>query len=235
MVEQNESDPEGSCGSRRVRSFVRRAGRITRAQERALAELWPRYGLEAADSGDLGAVFGREAPRFLEIGFGMGDALAQMARERPGHDFLGIDVHEAGIGRVMTLLESDEVCNVRILRGDAVDLLRRHLAPVSLQGIMVFFPDPWPKKRHHKRRLVQPAFFEWCARVLVPGGVLHLATDWEPYAQVMLEVGEAAPGYRNVHGEGAFAPDRGDRPATRFERRGERLGHSIFDLHFVRR
>jgi tRNA (guanine-N7-)-methyltransferase len=230
MIEQKDSDPIASSPERRVRSFVRRGGRVTRAQERALLELWPRYGVELHETGDLAEVFGREAPRYLEIGFGMGDALAQLARERPQHDFLGVDVHEAGIGRVMTLLEGDGAGNVRILRGDAVELLRQHLAPASLQGIMVFFPDPWPKKRHHKRRLVTPAFLRWCARVVRRGGVLHLATDWEPYARAMLEIADAAPGWRNLAGAGHFADSRAERPQTRFERRGQRLGHSIFDL-----
>lgn len=207
---------------------------MTRAQERALEQLWPRYGLQADDASDLDRVFARCAPRFLEIGFGMGDALAAMASQRPQHDFLGIDVHDAGIGRALMLLEEAGAANARVLRGDAVELLAAHLPPASLDGIMVFFPDPWPKKRHHKRRLIQPEFAASMATALVAGGVVHLATDWEPYAHHMLATLEAESRFTNLHRAEGFAPSRAERPATRFERRGERLGHSIFDLRYVR-
>ena len=228
-VQQPASGPP-----RTMRSFVRRTGRVTRAQARALVQLWPRFGVEGEGVLDLDAVFARRAARFLEIGFGMGDALAAMAAADPQHDFLGIDVHEAGIGRLLTLAESAGLHNLRVLRGDAVVLLRERLAPASLDGVLIFFPDPWPKKRHHKRRLIQPAFIDLLARRLKPGGLLHLATDWAPYAEQMLQVVEADGRWRNLAGPGCYAPDAGARPQTRFQSRGERLGHTIFDLRFRR-
>ncbi len=235
MTERKDSNAFTSYSPRRVRSFVRRAGRVTRAQNRALGELWPVYGLATSAARDLDSVLPRRAPRFLEIGFGMGDALAAMAAAQPCNDFLGIDVHEAGIGRLLLMLHENALTNVRVLRGDAVELLANHLRADSLDGIMVFFPDPWPKKRHHKRRLVQPAFLKLCARALRAGGVIHLATDWAPYAEAMMEHLEAAPEFQNLHGHACFADSPDPRPVTKFESRGQRLGHAIFDLRFERR
>jgi tRNA (guanine-N7-)-methyltransferase len=219
---------------RTVRSFVRRAGRVTRAQARALTQLWPRFGVEDAGVLDLDALFARRAARFLEIGFGMGDALAAMAAAAPQRDFLGIDVHEAGIGRLLALAEHADLHNLRVLRGDAVVLLRERLAPGSLDGVLIFFPDPWPKKRHHKRRLIQSGFIDLLACRVKPRGLLHLATDWAPYAEQMLQVVEADGRWRNLAGPGGYAPDAAERPQTRFQSRGERLGHRIFDLRFRR-
>ncbi len=220
---------------RTVRTYVRREGRMTRAQRRALETLWPRYGLEPGEGLlDLAAAFGRHAPRALEIGFGMGDALLEMASARPGWDFLGVEVYRPGAGSLIRRAHALGLGNIRVVLGDAVLLLERHLPPASLDAVYVFFPDPWPKKRHHKRRLVQPAFAARVARVLKPGGVLHLATDWEPYAEHMLAVMEAAPGFRNLAGPGRYLEGRGDRPETKFERRGRALGHPVRDLLYVR-
>jgi tRNA (guanine-N7-)-methyltransferase len=230
MVEQSPQ----AADRRTVRSFVRRGGRVTRAQARALENLWPRYGARGSELADLDALFGRGAPRYLEIGFGMGDALAAMCKAHPGRDYLGVDVHEAGIGRLLGLAGESEIDNLRVLREDAVPLLRDQLRPAALDAILVFFPDPWPKKRHHKRRLVQPSVVDLFARCLRPGGSLQLATDWTPYAEQMMRVVEGHGAFRNRWGQGCYAPGPGERPVTRFQRRGERLGHEIHDLAFER-
>lgn len=220
---------------RRVRSFVRRAGRTTVAQARALEKLWPRFGLEQpADLLDLDAAFGRSARRHCEIGFGDGTALAAAARARPDIDFLGIEVHEPGVGRLLLAVEDHELTNVRIIRHDAVEVVGRWLPPASLDRVNIFFPDPWPKKRHHKRRLIQPSFLAALHRVMRPGAVLHLATDWEHYALQMLEVADASPGFENLAGRGRFSPRPEERPQTRFEKRGLRLGHGVHDLLYRR-
>jgi tRNA (guanine-N7-)-methyltransferase len=218
-----------STTRRRVRSFVRRTGRVTAGQQRALKELWPRWGLAPPDGVlDLNATFGRRAPRVLEIGFGDGTALLAMAQAHPEQDFLGIEVHEPGIGRCLLGLERAGLNNVRLIREDAVLVLGGWLAPGCLERVNLFFPDPWPKKRHHKRRLVQPAFPDLVAGVLKPGGLLHLATDWAPYAEQMEQVLAASAQFAAISGPG-------DRPPTRFERRGEGLGHAIRDLRYRRR
>ena len=217
-----------------IRSFVRRGGRLTRAQSLALETLWPLYGVDGDGELDLQQIFNRDAPRVLEIGFGMGDALAAMAVAHPQRDFLGIDVHEAGIGRLLWFAQERQLDNLRIIRGDAVVLLRDRMRGAALDVVMVFFPDPWPKKRHHKRRLVRPDLVALLAERIKPGGQLQLATDWEDYAWQMLEVVEADSAFRNLAGSGRFCDDPGERPVTRFQQRGERLGHAIFDLRFER-
>ena len=225
---------EYSGPSRSVRSYVVRAGRTTPAQHRALHELWPRWGLEAGGGVlDLDPVFGRSAPRVLEIGFGNGEALVALARAHPDTDYLGIEVHPPGIGRLLTALARHEVDNVRVLRGDAAVLLECCLAPASLTRINLWFPDPWPKKRHHKRRLVQPDFIALAASRLRPGGVLHLATDWAPYAAHLDAVLARVPGLRPAGPEAAAARVR-ERPRTHFEARGEGRGHRVRDLVWVR-
>jgi tRNA (guanine-N7-)-methyltransferase len=222
-------------GRRRVRSFVRRAGRTTAAQARALAEFWPLYGVEKpADRLDLNAVFGRQAPRHCEIGFGDGAALSAAAALHPELDFLGIEVHEPGIGRLLLAVEDKGLTNVRIVRHDAVEVLDRWLPDACLDRVNIFFPDPWPKKRHHKRRLVQAPFLATLYRVMRPGAVLHMATDWEPYAEQMLDVTDAFPGFGNMAGDGRYSARPEERPQTRFERRGLRLGHGVRDLLYVR-
>ena len=217
-----------------IRSFVRRGGRLTRAQRLALENLWPRYGVEGDGRVDPQKIFGRDAPCMLEIGFGMGDALAAMASAHPQRNYLGIDVHEAGIGRLLWFAEEGNIDNLKVIRGDAVVLLRDRLRGAIFDAIMVFFPDPWPKKRHHKRRLIRPDFVALMAERIKVGGRLQLATDWQEYAEQMLQVIEAGGAFRNLAGPGNFSTDPGERPVTRFQQRGERLGHVIFDLQFAR-
>lgn len=219
---------------RGIRSFVRRAGRLTRAQRRALEELWPRYGIDAAAASAADAVFARPGPTMLEIGFGMGDALVAMAAEHPERNFLGVEVYPPGIGSALLKIHTRSLANIRLVRADAVDFLMS-LQDASLQGVMVFFPDPWPKKRHHKRRLVQAPFIDLVCEKLDAGGRFELATDWEPYAVQMLKLIDAHECFINLAGEGRFAPRPAQRPETKFERRGEQIGHSIFDLVFERR
>jgi len=220
---------------RPVRSYVRREGRLTPAQARALAELWPRYGVEVGEEYlDLDFIFSRQAPRVLEIGFGDGASLLQQARRDPEWDYLGIEVHRPGVGRLLLALDQAGVENVRLICEDAVDVLRRNIREGSLDRVQLFFPDPWPKKRHHKRRIVQPEFVELVRRKLKPGGRFHLATDWEEYAGHMMEVLSQNPGLRNVAGPGEYSPRPASRPLTKFERRGQRLGHGVRDLIFER-
>ncbi len=220
---------------RTVRSYVRRPGRTTRAQRRALDTLWPRFGIDySAQRLDLEQVFGRRAPCILEVGFGNGETLAELATAHPETDYLGVEVHEPGIGHLLLLLERMELGNVRVICHDAVEVLRHQVPPASLAGVNLFFPDPWPKKRHHKRRLVQAAFVELVARALEPAGSFHLATDWQDYAEHMLEVVDASPRFHNCSPEGGFAASRGSRPSTKFEWRGRRLGHQVRDLVYRR-
>lgn len=219
---------------RAIRSFVRREGRLTPGQERALAELYPRYGVELADAAlDFPALFGRRAPVVLEIGFGNGDSLAAMAKAHPERDYFGIEVHRPGVGHLLMQIEREGLGNLRVIDADAQEVVKR-VPPQSLYGVQLFFPDPWPKKRHHKRRLVQPAWVASMREKLVPGGFLHLATDWENYAEHMLEVLSAAPGLRNSAGAGNYSPRPAERPLTKFEQRGQRKGHGVWDLIFVR-
>ena len=221
---------------RSIRSFVTRAGRITPAQQRALDELWPKYGVEYRDEPLVPAVlFGREAPCTLEIGFGNGENLAALARAHPERDYLGVEVHRPGVGRLLLSLERERLSNVRVICHDAVEVLERQIAPASLAEILILFPDPWPKKRHHKRRLLQGPFVALLERALEPGGVLKLATDWQPYALEMLEQLSALPGLRNLAPQGGFAGRPAERIPTRFELRGTKLGHEVWDLAFTRR
>ena len=221
---------------RSIRSFVQRAGRITRAQERALAELWPRFGLDYSPTPlDLDAVFGRRAPRVLEIGIGDGETLLELARQRPDADFLGVEVHRPGIGHCLLGIDEIGLANIRLVSHDAVEVLERQLPDASLDEVLLYFPDPWPKKRHHKRRIVQPAFAELLATRLKPGSSFRLATDWAPYAEHMLEVLRASPSFSNASPTGDYVPRPPSRPPTKFERRGERLGHEVFDLEFRRK
>ena len=216
---------------RTVRSFALRAGRMTEAQRRALAELGDRYLLDFSGVPlILDVEFGRRAPRTVEIGFGAGDALIALAGSEPERDFLGIEVYPPGVGRLLAGCHEAGLANVRVAMADALDVLERWLAPSSVEEVLIWFPDPWPKKRHHKRRLVQPWFATLVHRVLEPGGTLHLATDWEPYAESMLEVLDAHPGFSNRAAPDRFMPRSPRRRETRFERRGRRHGHRVFDL-----
>jgi len=232
---RSEAVSSGTEHPRSIRSFVTRAGRITAAQERALVELWPKFGIEFQPSPlEAHAVFGREAPRSLEIGFGNGENLVTLAAAHPERDFLGIEVHRPGVGRLLLALRARELTNVRVVCHDAVEVLAQQIPLCWLEEILVLFPDPWPKKRHHKRRLIQRSFAEVLARRLVPGGRLRLATDWEPYALEMLETLRTVPELLNEAAGGAFVPRPTEREPTRFERRGERLGHEVWDLAFRR-
>jgi tRNA (guanine-N7-)-methyltransferase len=220
---------------REVRSFVRREGRLTVAQSRALEVLWPRYGIEApAAPLDLVQLFGRAAPVVFEIGFGMGDYLLSRIAAEPERDFIGVEVHRPGVGRLLHLAEAAGCSNLRVASFDAVEVLRDWLVPASLDEIVIQFPDPWHKTRHHKRRLIQPAFAALAASRLKPGGLLSLATDWAPYAEHMLTVLNAEPLLRNETAEGGFVPRPPARLRTKFEQRGERLGHAVFDLAYRR-
>lgn len=220
---------------RPVRSFVLRQGRLTVGQQRALDSLWAHYGVATTETPlDLDAVFGRHAPRTLEIGFGNGAALAAMAAAHPERDYLGIEVHRPGVGALLLTLEKQGLTNVRVINADAVAVLRAAIPDASLAAVHVYFPDPWPKLRHHKRRLIQPSFAALIAQKLHAGGYLHMATDWEDYAQQMLQVLEAAPGFRNSSAAGQFSPRPEERPLTRFEQRGQRLGHRVWDLIYTR-
>lgn len=220
---------------RAVRSFVMRAGRTTAAQARALEQLWPRYGVEFTRTPlDMDALFPRRVPRMLEIGFGAGEALLDFALAHVDYDCIGIEVHPPGVGHLLLGLEQAGLSNVRVLMHDAVEVLAQTLPEHSVDLVHIFFPDPWPKKRHHKRRLIQPAFVQLLARVLTMRGEIRLATDWEPYAQHMREVFDASAEFENVHGSNEFAPRAQVRPLTRFERRGQRLGHGVWDLHYRR-
>ena len=224
--------PEGT--PRPVRSFVLRQSRTSNAQQRAIETLLPRLGVSFRDSTiDLAAVFGRAAPHVLEIGFGMGETTAAIAQANPATDYLGIEVHAPGVGNLLMLMEAAGIANLRVIRYDAVEVLRHMLPEASLDGAHIFFPDPWPKKRHHKRRLIQPEFVALLASRLKPGGYLHLATDWEEYAQQMLEVLRGEPLLENTAAD--FAPRPGTRPQTKFESRGLGLGHGVWDLLFRRR
>ena len=213
-----------------------RGGRITEAQQRALDVLWPQYGIEfTATALDLETVFGRAAPVTLEIGFGNGDHLADQAAAHPEANYLGVEVHRPGVGRAMLSLEQRQLRNAKVICHDAVEVLTHQIAPQSLSEVVILFPDPWHKKRHHKRRLVQPPFVELVTERLRSGGVLRFASDWQPYADAVLEVLNANPQLHNTSPDGGFIPRPSERNPTRFERRGERLGHDVWDLAFARR
>jgi tRNA (guanine-N7-)-methyltransferase len=221
---------------RGVRSFVLRAGRMTDGQQRALERLWPQFGLEpAAAYCDLAALFGRVAPRVVEIGFGNGANLIRMASERPDVDFLGIEVHRPGVGRVLLEIERLGLRNVRVSNHDAVEVVGQQLPEGCLDEVLVLFPDPWHKKRHHKRRLLNAPFVALLASRLKPAGLLRAATDWEPYASAMLEVFDGCALLENTAAEGGYVPRPESRQPTRFEQRGERLGHGVWDLAYRRR
>lgn len=221
---------------RSVRSFVRREGRLTRGQARTLERLFTRYGLESGDERlDPDALFGPRTPMILDIGFGSGEALAELAARHPQWGYLGIEVYRPGMGCLLRQLEIEAIDNVRLMCADAVEIMRDNIADSTLAGIQVFFPDPWPKRRHHKRRLVQPDWVALAACKLTAGSFLHLATDWQDYAEHMLAVVERSAQFTNTAGSEQFAPGPGERPSTRFERRGQNKGHRVWDLIFVRK
>ncbi|MGW9027321.1 tRNA (guanosine(46)-N7)-methyltransferase TrmB [Streptomyces sp. NPDC055722] len=230
------ADPAGSHFERRIRSFQPRRSRVTAGQADALQRLWPAWGLDIDGQRivDLAELFGNTNPVVLEIGFGMGEATATMAAADPTTNILAVDVHTPGQGNLLSLADRGGLTNVRVGNGDAIILLREMLAPDSLDGLRVYFPDPWPKKRHHKRRLIQPEFLALAATRLRPGGLVHCATDWEPYAEQMLEELTAHPEFENTQPDGGFAPRPDFRPLTRFEGQGLDKGHVVNDLLFRR-
>lgn len=218
---------------RHIRSYVLRQGRVSAAQRRAVDGLLPAFGIPYAPAlCDFDAAFGRSAPRILEIGFGMGETTAQIAAAHPQNDYMGIEVHTPGVGNLLKLIEAGGIKNIRIIQHDAMEVVQHMVAPGSLSGVHIFFPDPWPKKRHHKRRLVQPPFIALLASRLAPRGYIHLATDWVEYADQMLAVLSAEPLLENM--AKGFAPRPAHRPLTKFESRGLRLGHAVKDVVFKR-
>jgi tRNA (guanine-N7-)-methyltransferase len=232
----NDAQPDdaSTLRHRRIRSFVTRAGRVSPGQQRAIDELSPRFVVPyAPELADWDAIFGRHAPRILEIGFGMGATTAEIAAARTGDDFIGVEVHEPGVGALLKLIGTENLSNIRILQHDAVEVLENMIAPASLDGVHIYFPDPWHKARHHKRRLIQPKFVAHLVSRIRPGGYLHLATDWQNYAEQMLEVLSAEPALENT--ADGYAPRPDFRPVTKFEKRGLRLGHGVWDLMFRRK
>jgi tRNA (guanine-N7-)-methyltransferase len=218
---------------RGVRSFVVRAGRMTVAQDRAWRELWPAIGVTDSDEPiDFETLFGRRAPCTVEIGFGNGESLVALAAAHPDRDYLGIEVHRPGVGHLMLRCEAEHLANVRVVCRDAVEVLRHRISDGSVDELLLYFPDPWHKKRHHKRRIVQPAFVDLVARKLKPGGVLRMATDWQHYAEHMLATASTCAALRNVSPTGDYVPRPDSRPLTKFEQRGHRLGHGTWDLAF---
>ena len=220
----------------RVKSFVIRAGRMTTAQTKALEELSPKYlvDVSALQKLDCAAIFGREAPLVVEIGFGMGKSFVEMAQKDPLRNYLGIEVHPPGVGACMLLIEELGLTNVRVIKYDAFEVLTKCLGPESIDILQIFFPDPWPKARHHKRRLVNDSFLSLVTPLLKHGGEIRMATDWENYAEQMLECLERAPELHNTAPNGGYLPRPEWRPLTKFEQRGERLGHGVWDLVFAR-
>lgn len=222
--------------SRTIKSFVKRGGRLSNRQKIGLEEYLDTYRLPIQSTPwHFSDIFGKEAPVFIEIGFGMGDALIEMASAQPGSHFIGMDVHEPGIGHLAASLHEAELANVRIVTSDAVEMIKSHVPEASIDGFFIFFPDPWHKKKHHKRRLITPAFVTLLVHCLKPGGFVHCATDWESYALQMEEVLSGIPLLQNSQKAGGFLPGMKNRPLTKFEQRGLRLGHSVWDLKFVKR
>ncbi len=223
---------------RPIRSFVLRTGRMTPGQEKAFNDFWPIFGFDfdPARKLDFTHLFGNNNPVWLEIGFGDGESLASMAKASPDKNYLGIEVHTPGVGHLLLRLAEEDISNVRIMSADAMEILRHSIPKQSLAGVQLFFPDPWHKKKHHKRRIVQSAFVDLLAQLLQPNGIFHAATDWEDYARHMLAVlSERQDVFENLSAQGDYIPHPQSRPTTKFERRGQRLGHGVWDLMFKRR
>ena len=218
---------------RRIRSFVKREGRLTQGQERALNDLFPLYGLTLQDTPlNFIEVFQRSSPIILEIGFGNGSSLSEMAKNHPEQDYIGIEVHSPGVGNLLMQVERLGLTNLRVINDDGVDVLNKMIADESIDAVQLFFADPWHKKRHHKRRIVQKEFVQLLRKKLKVGGVFHMATDWEHYAQHMMSVMNESEGFENTAGKDQFLPRPEHRPLTKFEQRGQRLGHGVWDLIF---
>lgn len=231
---QQEAEAAGVYISK-VRSFVKREGRLTNGQAKALETYWPTMGVEFQESMlDMTALFGRDAPVVLEIGFGMGKSLVEMAAQSPELNFLGIEVHRPGVGACLADAGERNLSNLRVMEYDAVEVFKKMIPDGALTRVQLYFPDPWHKKRHHKRRIVQPEFVEMVRQKLTIGGKFHMATDWEPYAEHMADVMNAAPGYTNTADTGNYVPRPDYRPTTKFEVRGQKLGHGVWDLIYQR-
>ena len=226
---------ENTKSIRKIQSFVKRSGRLTEGQKYGLKELWPNFGIDpkAGQLINFDVVFQKQQPVFLEIGFGNGDSLLEMAINEPHHNFLGIEVYEAGVGRLINEAHKHNLSNLRVLKEDAVEILKNNIGDDSLSGFQLYFADPWHKKKHHKRRIVQTEFMDLISKKLINKGFVHMATDWENYAEYMMEVLEAHPHFKNTLNAHTYSlrPER--RPITKFERRGERLGHGVWDLLFT--
>jgi len=218
---------------RTIRSFVKREGRLTTGQSQALETQWPLYGIDYSDEPlDFKKLFNRDAETVLEIGFGNGDSLWQMAQASPEKNYIGIEVHRPGAGHLLHLIESSGCTNIRVSNTDAVDVLKNQIPDHSLDRLQLFFPDPWHKKKHNKRRIVQDAFIQQAAKKLKHGGIFHLATDWEDYANHMLDVLNNSDLFINLSSDNTYVPKPDERPTTKFEKRGQRLGHGVWDMLF---
>jgi tRNA (guanine-N7-)-methyltransferase len=222
---------ESNTPLRAIRSFVLRTGRLTKGQEQAIATGWSTLGIdEGMSTLELGSLFPNPAPVIFEIGFGNGETLAQMAKAMPNYNFIGVEVHTPGVGHLLQLIQRDQLTNLRVMNTDAVEILKNRIAPASLERVQVFFPDPWHKKRHNKRRIIQPEFIELVVSRLTSSGTVHLATDWEPYAEHMAEVLDANTNLKRLQPHSPFIERPEFRPLTKFEQRGQRLGHGVWDL-----
>lgn len=220
---------------RKIRSFVRREGRLTKGQEQAMNDCWPTMGIDFEEKQlNWTEVFGNDNPVVLEIGFGMGASLVEMAKNAPEKNFIGIEVHSPGVGACLMAARDAGITNLRVMCHDAVEVFEHMLPIASLDTVQLFFPDPWHKARHHKRRIVQPAFVQMLRDKLKIGGIFHMATDWENYAEHMVEVMDVAPGYKNIAVDGPYIPRPEERPLTKFEARGHRLGHGVWDMKYAR-
>ena len=232
-AQQHDETAENPTYMRRIRSFVLREGRLTKGQQHALDNYWASYGVDYQPKLlDLAQLFGRDKAKVLEIGFGMGKSLVQMAKAAPDTDFIGIEVHRPGVGACLSDAVAEQVKNLKVFEHDAVEVLEHMIADNSLDTVQLFFPDPWHKKRHHKRRIVQSEFVKLLQRKLKAGGIFHMATDWENYAEHMLEVMLAAEGFSNLSADNTYVERPEHRPLTKFEQRGQRLGHGVWDLMF---
>ena len=220
---------------RKIQSFVKRSGRLTEGQKYGLNELWPEYGINPTADNiiDFGSIFKKPQDIILEIGFGNGDSLLQMAINEPEHNFLGIEVYEAGVGRLINEAHKHNLTNLKVIKEDAVEVLKNNIASNSLSGFQLYFADPWHKKKHHKRRIVQNEFMDMMSEKLINSGFVHMATDWEHYAEQMMETLEMHAHFKNTLDAHIYSPRPERRPITKFERRGERLGHGVWDLIFT--
>lgn len=234
-IDTNDSVAKDLPEQRRIKSFVLRQGRLSKAQQNAIDSMWPKYGLELADSLlDLKELFGRNADTILEIGFGMGTSLAEMAEANPQQNYIGIEVHRPGVGALLKLIEQKELTNIRVFNEDAIEVLSQMIPKNSLSAVYLFFPDPWHKTKHKKRRILQLPFAKTIAEYLHQDGQFHMATDWQDYAKHMMKTMSLAEDYTNLSGQGEYTPRPEYRPLTKFENRGHNLGHGVWDLIFVK-